>query len=491
MSRLNRSLILVCLIILALITGCGSNNELPEDNTPKEEFVYAPFGKAIYSPVDIPYAIDNPIEIKEIVEYSKKEDLNRYNYLVISGLNNKEVEEGINAAIKDMYDKLLLYANGELNMPYRGAKAAIAEQSITGSSIDISSYFNCNNVLSIVGNVSLNYNSVSDFKHFMLTETLNFDLNTGKQIFIGDVFTNDSDVIKLINDSINEAINKSRLMHSVEYDEYNSLSLVAPFKGINWDQKFYLSSNGINIVIDHNNPEFNINFYSVPIEVPYQSHKGKIAITKRFYDEEASIYNNKATDKRFLQSYNQRAIRDTYTIQLEGAYWYVSINYPDDLSQKLIDLVNKEVKNQEIMIKELKKDSTLQYAEQSVYCNRVGPFINLSGNAYFSIDNQGDWFQSAYVYTEDGRQLGLEDIFVEGFNYEALIKAAIARAAKDYQLSQEPDTEALFKDISFRIGEIGINFSTISYQWDTYNNHPLNFEVSYKEIGTDNLNIFD
>ena len=494
MLKSSRHLIITVIFLTILMMGCNNSIDAPQDkkdnNKPIPVVDYKPMGKEVYAPVEIPFVVENPIEINNI---NVTDNLNnQYNYFEISGLLDKRVERIINEAIKTLFDQLLPYAKGEQLVPYRGVQTMIKEKKIYSSSLSISPYFNSNNILSVLASVSISYyNSFDGYNHFSMSEGLNFDLNSGKTLYIEDVFTNDSNAIEILNNAINKEIDRHRLETSINYDEYSSLALVAPFKGIRHDQKFFLSHNGVNIIIDHNNPEFYFGSYNI-VEVPFISQKGNIAITERFYDEGISIFEKVSFEKRFLQSYGgekQVRTRDAYT--KDGTEWYVYISYPEDLPQALINNIDLAQIKQEDWINQLKKDNVVGYVEQNIHGRRVGKYINIGVNINFSIVNQGQWFGDNYVYTEAGEPINLEDLFVKGYNYEPLLMDAIKRSSRDYGLTTEPDIEALLKDLSFAIGDTSVFFTTRPYEWDAVSKHPLRFDIPFKEIGFENLRVFD
>jgi len=403
-------------------------------------------------------------------------------------LKDKAVEDSINEAIKSLFEQLVPYVIGEKLPPYRGIETGIHEyKKAINSRISVEPQFNCNNVLSAVAYVSASYNNT----HFSVTEALNFDLNTGKTLSIEDVFTNDVNGLKIVNDNIMDEVRRRNLTSDMAYDPYSGLTLVAPFKGISHGQKFFLTNDGINIIIDYNNPEFDVGFLYTPVLISFYSPEGHIAITERFYDENKSIFTNEIVGKRFLRDYQISNIRESGSFSKDGIDWYESMGYPKNLPQNLLDIIEKIRADGEKRVELLSKESPVAVVELSLYAHSIGPFVNLNSHLYIGYADKGLWEQTSNVYSETGKKIGLKDLFVEDYDYLALIREAIDKAVKENSLPKDSSNKVKIEDIMFAIYDSHISFVTNPYQWNPNNNYQLYFNISYEEIGYTNLRIFD
>lgn len=89
------------------------------------------------------------------------------------------VEKSISEKIASLFNQMLLYATGEKLPPYRGIVSAVKGMELSFSTISLEPYFNYNNVLSVVANVTGAYGP----HYFSLMELLNIDLTTGETFF--------------------------------------------------------------------------------------------------------------------------------------------------------------------------------------------------------------------------------------------------------------------------------------------------------------------
>ena len=261
MLKLNKKQLLgIILSFTIALAGCTSTGNKPKDekSPPAIKTVYQHMGAATYAPVDINYVVENALEITYIDE-TVDSNFQR-GYFTISGLKDKAVEQKINADIKALYQQLIPYVTGEELVPYRGIRAVITpDRKLEHSYLAVAPYFNSNHVLSVVASAAGSYYDPENWhnNYFSYIDCLNIDLNTGESFGLLDVFTNDVDGIAIVNDTIAKEINRRLLIRSVEHEDYyGTFTLVAPFKGIDRDQKFFLGYEGINIVISLKFMEF-------------------------------------------------------------------------------------------------------------------------------------------------------------------------------------------------------------------------------------------
>ncbi len=486
MLKLSRGL--VCILVSTLIIGCSANLEKVADKKEDGEVEYSLMGRAVYSPAALYAGIDNPIEIKDI--QVKNTESQQFNYIQISGLQDKAVEAKINEDIKALFDQMLPYAEFKKAMPFRGAQTLMQEDTkVSGAHLTISSTFNSNNVLSVVAYVAVNLETQKyGYKYMNMDEGLNFDLNTGEQFSLEDVFVNDIDPWEIINSVIAENINGYKTAFSIgEFDYYG---LVAPFKGIKHGQRFYLTNNGVNVIINYNNPEFDIGFNTRVIEVPYSACRGSIAIAERFYEEGINIYTSGATEKRLFGSYSSKRKYEYSSLEKDNARWEVNISYPEDLEETLVEQIKAFRAEQEAFVLDSVIAESLNYVEQRIYVYQAGRYLNISCHVYFSNGNEGLWKEDSYVYSETGQQLELEDIFAADYDYMPILIDGLEKAIREYNLPVSPEKEKLLPGMGFTINDTGITFVTKTYEWSPGNKHPLSFQIQYKDIGYDNLLVF-
>lgn len=491
MLKSSKKLICLLLLLSIVLGGCGVKVNLSLDNKSNNKSVeYKPTGREIYAPVEIPYAIDNPIEIINVRVLNNTD--HQQSYFQINGLKDKDVEDKINNDIKSLFEKMLPYVTREKLPPYRGIEAGMdGDIRLNYSTLSVIPQFNCNNVLSVVAYVSAAYyNPRNRHSYFSATEALNFDLNTGNTFLIEDVFTNGTDGLEIVNKAIVDDLTRRRLSSHIDYDDFSDLTLVAPFKGINSDQKFYLTHDGIKIVIDYENPEFDVGFSYTIVNLPFHSKEGHIAITERFYDENKSIFNNDIVGKRFLPNFFLGNISETKFYTKDDIDWYVNIGSSQNIPEIFKDIMNSLKVEQEQMIALMSKEWPVSYVSQDIYTHTMGPFVNVRSHLHAGHEDSGLWQEFNYVYSEIGEPIGIGDVFAEGYDYLALINKAFQEENKRHSQTRPFEGEITLDQLMFTINDDRISFVTKVQEW-TPDSGQIYFNISYEEIGYKNLRIFD
>jgi hypothetical protein len=484
---------IILLVIILFITGCSTGETTPKVDNEKEPVLYKPMGKNIVSPVKISYVIDNPLEIIEIRE-SLNNDHER-SYFKISGLKDKKVEEEINQKIKAFYEGLLPYVNGEKLPPYRGIQAVIKpDRKINNSRLAVHPQFNCNNVLSVGAFIWVTYNPSigNNNNYFSMTEAINIDLNTGKEFMIQDVFTNNVDGLSIVNDAVMNYIQRNTLNEGFPFGDYNNFHLVAPFKGISYNQKFYLNVFGLNVILDYGNPEFELGFHNNIVIVPFYSPEGNIAITERFFDKNSSLFEGKSLRKRFIYDHHAKSTFKRENFKKGNADWIVTLSYPENAPLKLLEIIDKVRGEHEEYVELLGRESVVNFVELNFFANYLGNYYNLNSNMYIQFEDKGIWKPTRHAFTSEGIPLKLEDLFIDGYNYEALIKQSMERTIREYGYHNTPtNLDRFFHELMFSIEEEGIYFTTKPHEWTKDNIYPLQFFISFSDFGFENLKIFE
>lgn len=473
-SLIKRTWMLAFAVTLA--AGCAGNVNLP--NPPDLEPAYESLGKATYSPVTLNYAVDNPLTFQEI----NSDRNSQWRYFQIIGLKDKAVESQINEEIQTLFEEMLPYAMGEKVPPYRGLGAAVHGETIFSQGyLNISPQFNCNNVLSVYARVSGTYMSLPNTQvDFAAVETLNFDLTTGQTFLVEDVFVNDVDALELINACVAEAIRKRRMEE--DFGWYRNLSLVSPFKGIPREQKFYLDNYGLNLVLDYNNPEFDLGFNEAIVTIPFKPDHGEIAIAERFYDRDEYIYINEIVGKRFFSTpFPRKVISETRSVN--GIEWNVVFSSPQEVFNLVKGIADSSWQSDKSRVLSL-SGIPVTHVEQSFHASYTGEYINVSCAIHIPTPDQYYWEEKYIVCTSQGKVLSLGDIFVEGFDYVSIIQSALAKAVKEQGLSDNT-VRALMDQLTFKLEADRISFIAI-----TENYYPVFFDIPFAEVGCSKLTIF-
>lgn len=510
MKRLkSASAIFLTIILTGLaFTGCAGTSRLMS-------------GSGSEAPIVVKYTVGNPLNCEDVKEGNGAEF--DYHYIKVSGLKDKETEQKVNDRIKAVYEGLRV----QNIPPYRGIKTRIPEDFILrNESVYVNVAGNFNNILSVVFNKYASYQDPDSIeyekdpkyydstRYYSETETLNFELNTGEEIKLEDLFCDDVDYMKLINDRM------SRFLVSNYADDegyylgtYGEIKQVESFKGLSEDQVFAVYPQGVAFVIDYRTPQFETGGNAVSPVLYYPEFGDNLALTKRFYKDDENIYVSEGPPvKSFAVKIAKNDIAGNQYVRegLVGIYqsWSYSSALPDEIKNRLEDMRTVDRPK----VDELKKicgklpsgtkdDPINQGAyEIMVYGDQTGPYYNTGKNTNIYLPQSGSTSSEYHCY--DGKtlkELKLADIFRKGTDYRSILDQAIRKAVRDGGYAQAPGGTALAEDYYAEAvdGIGGFNLQTdslvISVEDPTSPNHSgrMNLYIPYKDIGCDNLNIFD
>ncbi|HWQ80134.1 MAG TPA: hypothetical protein VN381_15000 [Anaerovoracaceae bacterium] len=488
---------------LLSFTGCGDEALLSG-------------GSGINSPISINYIVNNPLTFQEHKEGDGAEF--EYIYLTVDGLKDEEIEQSINGRIKAVFDSLCVR---DLP-PYRGIKRSIAEGAeIIREQVYASVTGNFNNILSITIYKNVSYRNPSDLvyseneKEYYIDmrsineeETLNFDLNTGKEITLADLFCDDVDYMKLINERMSSYLAKNRADEEGWWYTglYTGIKLVESFKGLSEDQAFSVSPYGITLVFDYRTPQFDTEFLAPGAMFNFSEFGDTIAVTERFYDEEENIYASEEPPVKSLAlKGNTNDVAGDKSWREGGVTVYLSWRYSSGLPEEIGKRVEEMAKvNQETLdeakayfngMSEAEINETGEgYYDVSVTAGRYGRYINISRYAGVYLPQYGGQENENHCYDSGTlEELELADLFTEGYDYKPVVMAAIRRtiALNDQNYNGEPaKDEAAYNQINgFELDtdSIGLYIDNPEPGDRTY---PLHLNIPYTDFGCDNMTIF-
>lgn len=476
-------------------------------------------GSGIHSPVVINYVVNNPLNVEE----HREGDGGKfgYEYITVSGLADEKTEQKINDRIKEVYDGLRI----QDLPPYRGIKAEVSEDAkITGEQIYTNVMGNFNNILSIIfykyttyDNPGINYSEKDpeDWKQSVDVteqETLNFDLNTGKEITLADLFCDGVDYMEFINEYMTRFLAESHSDDEGWYRGlYSGVKLVEPFKGLSKDQKFALSSNSIIFVFDYLTPQFQTDLTASDAWADFGKFGDNIAATERFYDKKNNIFTSeKPPVKSLVFKGSDDDMGGTESYQDGPIYVYQSWSYSSGLPKEIRNRLEEMKGVDQGAIDRAKKyfsgKTEAEIAangggdyEVSVNTNRIGNFINIYKSSGLYLPDTAVHTVENHCYdAATQKELSLVDIFAEGYDYKPVVMKAIRQAIKDYdegsgkagRTYSDEEYEAVFDRISgFQLNADAVGID-IGHPDGEAGNAYLNLYIPYTDFGCENLNIF-
>ena len=476
----------------------------------------------INSPIEINYTVNNPLTFEEHKEGNGNEF--EYLYLTVDGLKNEEVEQSINDRIKAVYDELRI----QDIPPYRGIKTQIKEGSeVIRDMISMNVTGNYNHILSVMLTKSTTYQdpAVKGYsekdpeyydgsKYFSEIETLNFDLNTGEEIKLKDLFCDDVDAFELVNDNLSRLLSQSYAEEEEYYfDSYSDIKLVESFKGLSEDQKFTVYPYGIALIFDYRTPQFDTQCMASMFMISFSDLGDHIAVTERFYNDSETIFASMEplTKSLAMKNYkNDISNNDYYQDGLVNIYlsWRYSSSLPEEIKTKLNQMCNAD----DTVIREMNqifsKMSQIEINEKGqgsyevmIYADRMGNYINISkhSNQYMF-----DYFEQRMEYHcfdgETHKELGLGDLFVEGYDYKPVVIEAIKKSINEYDgiYEEEPTekyTDQQAQEVFNRIEGFNLSmdeiYIPITHPEKGNSTYGLTVSIPYKDFGCENMLIFN
>ncbi|MHC1734835.1 MAG: hypothetical protein AB9921_04105 [Erysipelotrichaceae bacterium] len=481
-------------LLLFLMVGCTQSTD-PLVDFDKPIPIEDPLGKTILSPVAFEAVYENPITSEDLHEFLYPSS----NWIAIHGLKDETIQTKINQEIKAAYDRLITYAKLETLPPYRGLKTKIDDDSIGYPTVSTAISYNKNNLLSIVLNGQYQFISKdgSQQAYVSAVETLNFDLTTGRQLKIGDLFTNDKPTKDILNPLVFELIRlkSSEYIDSSSYPfvgGYGFLEEVSPFKGIQGNQVFSLDTTGLNLYFDYRTPNFDTRNLTFMFTIPFALIESNFAGTLR-YQNETSPFLEKVTSYSYLYTHSrtkQITISDESIVDSYRLYRYIS--YPETTQQWALDRIHTIDASSPKRIKELLQ-GTVTYAYRSIVYYSVGPYSNI--DVYTSIQGEDRYvyLQEHESYDETQKRIVFKDLFIEGYDIYPLLRKKINEQLSYFspEWGMTDQIETYLANLSFKIDFQGITVDSYAESSINHNIYMIQINLGYDEIGCENLKMFE
>ena len=451
--------------------------------------------------------------------------------LQIAGLRDQKIQQAINDDLFRLYTAM---SKDDLP-PYRGIYQHIPPGTPPASmNLNAFAAFNFENLLSVVVYCDKTYTIKGDGgeeslkpetqAYVSLVETRNYDLRTGRDVALMELFAAPA----LAQDRINDEVAKFlRTQHADEEPGFDmgirwSPGLTTAFKGLTPDQKFYLQPSGITLILDHRTPAFDTGFHPAHMSLSYTAFEGELALRQRFsYDPDASPYiKTGPRDQQFIQTENftSTAVDAGEESGLNpNVNTHLYFRYPADLPEPLLALAKTTLEESRHYLKALEFTAPLGPGEEA-YCEialdilRVGPFYTLrhsvyanapvigskgetglmgvrpAWNTFFSLrKSQPDAHAKnpAFIgsFYADGHPVPLESCFQPGVDYTALLTDTYNKQALRYGFPAAESSQ--LASPMFTIGHTALECYFPALGDYGY------MSLSYEDLGSENLTIFE
>jgi len=417
-------------------------------------------------------------EPQELMKNKNEKD--HFYSIKLTGLKDKSVQDAVNEAITASVGEF----KKEKEPEYSGMKK-LDKGRQTGVTIRAEAKGGINNILSVLLTKTIYYEhaSCTDVK------TISFDLNDGSEIAFDDVFANEKDAAAALSAACISYLEDNDVLEKDGKPEYSK------------DTQFYFDLDGIHIIHDYSTGGIKTpDFKPIEVVVGFNSLAGVMNIDQYvsddcIYEDDNIRYMLVKSDAAIEESENNIPDR-TNLAMIQYLSW------PSDIPDKILKLFMKdaEVSDEEIEAVSdiVKAGSGVYYYNDMADCTRVGNYFNVVRSK--SLFGAGIWTEDKIcsVYDIKGNNLTLDDLFVNGTDYNKTIIKALKESLSNYYENDSyagKTLEEVYNGLSFYIDANGIGLWTEALGLKNANGDKhessVYFFIEYDEFGFENMTLFN
>jgi len=498
----------LALVLLLVFSGCAKAEEpVIDDNDflKVDDPMPKPQGNNVSYPARYDVIFINPITISypEI----EGEGVVRGQYVEIDGLVDEAVENAINTELRLVTESMFLFQDRAQAPAYRGIDVRIPKDIGPAKRVDVYSqvHYNANNILSVSISASSCFEKMAIPFCFSVTEGLNYDLISGKRLSLADVFTDQTDVSKLLVPKINQQLYWSTDFESSDTSQ-NLPELIAPFTQLGGSQSFILGDYTLGLLFGPKTSELDTHLHGASVHIPYTELLPNLALSQRFASE-TSIFVDEIIEKRFVDQLEEERIVTTKTLHESHPKIVATSSYFKSLDSSKVELIETEIQKIHAFIQEastilpeVKRAMVVvsfykigKYTQQSTHMRayQLEDEIHDGQDGEWSIEDIGPQVGSQHtiVTDEDGNVLTLKDLFVSGYDYEESIAAKLLATLQKNDLPGLDNLRQWMENLDFVLYQNYIGFYSFTKIESVYES--VYFIIQYKEFKASNLAIFD
>lgn len=489
---------LLGIVILLLMTAGCHNTDVDTPKAALSASAEKPWNTIVLNGIEL---IDEEIFVDKNHDY-------RYQILQIAGLRDKKIETKVNNAIKAHTDAL--YEGPIPN--YRGIKRLLPETSVRiNEYVSVYDSANFNNFLSLIVTRSCYYN-IPDSEYgqgIYQTKPLNFNLETGEQLALADLFRDDVDYLTVLNNKVKEQLARKNPVGETGFDYVSGVYMeqVAPFQTLSENHSFSLDHYQmvLKLYFDETTPEFETNFSTASIEISLFELAD--ILSPQFWETPKDIYDGVIPPTKQLVNRTPSPNVDLSEIDTskENIYFGIYCQYNDQLPEKVIAKIKEQARLDEelktVLLAAIGEDTNKNgIYESGVHYQVLGRFYIISRSEYLRVYSDGgedDKWASFYdnvVYESDTLlPVNLKDCFVSGFDYQSKIAEVIENQLEENGLAGVYNPMDIVKEYenNFSLSTQGLGLDILVGE-DSFNLNQvyLNIWIPYRELGEENMTIF-
>lgn len=421
-------------------------------------------------------------------------------YVELDGLVDADLESEINRQIYERYQALCrrteLPAYGGIKRIQDAAKV----WDITVSPLQINSV---GNLFSVVFQKCWSFQSEDNWYWVTDHDAVVFDLKTGHQLSLPELFRENVDYREALNDQIrarlpdvaSEAAGSYEYNGSYVYDE-GGIRQIGPFRGIREDQMFSVSCDGIHLYFDERDRAFDTSFGSCSeMLIYYEDIAGSADYPLRFAAEQA-LYENPIS---FGMVPNHHIESDEKVIGDGDFPQRFSINWPESLPvDKRDEMIAEDRKVMEARISQWRsqavedmEEDPYSYLSYNIDIAQYGTYYNVSHSVYgIQGDRVTDYVIQRVFEGERLREVKPKELFVKEFDLQGYLNALVERGLEENRQNSGREVTYSTREILDRT-MAGIYTSGIQFIFPVNEDGEcITYYESYDEMGYENLALF-
>ena len=460
-------------------------------------------------------------------------------YLAIDGLHDQAIEEKINRRIQAVSDEM---HSGTYVPPYRGIAVKIRQNQDHAKEhfVYMFTEFNSNNILSVSAHCYTFYqnDNSDDALSYTYQVSLNFDLTTGEELTLKDLFAPGTDYIELINRQVDEYLMANGYDNGIEnIDRFSGdeIALTAPFQSITPEQKFYISYNGnLCLLMDYDTPFIYTGFNPLTMVLDSEAFGDSLML---FRDIDQPIFDANQTVCQLMETTSDNRVNRQTVIKpntdLFGEYYYRD-NTPDAVLAQLETVTFDEAQRPfdfntvYHQVSDLFADENWRLnvsCYMACHATKSPDYFGFHRNYMLYASPDDAWtsensdpvtyfesYETAYTFDKDGNLLTLSSLFVQPEHISELLeKAMLAHLSRELTDEKHPaDVMSAFVKqliphingvcvqsnglyITFDLPETHLKDMIRQFFGDVENEYLYHYgvsELSYSDLGCDNLVMF-
>lgn len=421
-------------------------------------------------------------------------------YIELDGLTDAGIEREINEKIYERYQALCQ----KTELPaYGGIKRIQNTTQMCDVGVSATRTDCVGNLFSVIFQKCWAFQNEDSWYWVTDKDAMVFDLKTGRQLSLSDLFREDVDYREVIDGQVRaqlpdvaaEAVGNYRYNDMYVYDE-GGIRQVAPFGGIREDQMFSVTGQGIYIYFDERDRAFDTNFGNSGEMLIYYSDIGDSADYPLRFAAEQELY-EEPISFTLVQNYHTKLEEK---IEEDGDISErFSISWPKSLPVDKRDaMIAKDRREMESQIRQWRsqaaqkrEEDSYSYLSYNVDIAQYGTHYNVRHSLYGMWgDHTADRVVCRIFEGQDLREIKPEELFVREFDLRGYLNEVLEQSLEEYRQGDAKEITCSIQEISDRtmtgIYADGIEFIFPVDEQGDY----ISLYQSYGEVGYENLTLF-